>query len=154
MITFSEFKTKVQAAGYIAVDFGNFHWQIQDGMVIVNYYPTKQTIYVVGTVKGQHGSIEDAIKCAALGQKKATVKAGRFKDYSYHKRRLLKINPRCRWCGCLLTEKTATIEHIIPLARGGSNHPDNLTLACEKDNKDNADSMKLLKKEHRQRSAF
>ena len=37
---------------------------------------------------------------------------------------------RCRWCGCELTSKTLTKDHIIALSRGGSNFASNLAPAC------------------------
>lgn len=43
---------------------------------------------------------------------------------------------RCYYCGCELTVKSklpnsATVDHVIPLSRGGSNAPDNLVIACQ-----------------------
>ena len=35
---------------------------------------------------------------------------------------------KCRYCGC--SDKPLAIEHMIPLARGGSNWPSNLVPAC------------------------
>lgn len=37
---------------------------------------------------------------------------------------------RCYYCGKLLTEVTATIDHMLPLSRGGKNDRDNLCAAC------------------------
>lgn len=40
---------------------------------------------------------------------------------------------RCGYCGILMTGKglhQETVDHVIPLSRGGSNAPDNLVLAC------------------------
>lgn len=37
---------------------------------------------------------------------------------------------RCYLCGCQLSEKTVTIDHRIPISRGGSNWPANLAPAC------------------------
>ena len=42
----------------------------------------------------------------------------------------------CARCGKKLNLKTATMEHIIPLSRGGTNSPENLTVLCEQCNKD------------------
>lgn len=39
-------------------------------------------------------------------------------------------NGCCRWCGTALGEKYDA-DHIIPLARGGSNGPENICLSCK-----------------------
>ena len=52
---------------------------------------------------------------------------------------LAKSAGRCAKCGISLTEKTATVEHVIPLDKGGSNEFSNLVALCKKCNefKDN-----------------
>ena len=50
------------------------------------------------------------------------------------KERLLEQYPRCCWCGKTLTMRTATFEHRVPLAVGGTNQLSNLTLACRECN--------------------
>lgn len=40
----------------------------------------------------------------------------------------------CVYCGVLLTEGSATLEHIVPLVAGGTEHLNNLTLACRQCN--------------------
>lgn len=42
----------------------------------------------------------------------------------------------CYICGKLLTEKQATIDHVIPLSRGGHHRAGNARIACEKCNKE------------------
>ncbi len=37
---------------------------------------------------------------------------------------------RCYLCEKLLTEKTATLDHLIPLSRGGNHKPENVKIAC------------------------
>lgn len=44
-------------------------------------------------------------------------------------------NWRCCWCGCdTIPEKgranSATIEHVTPRSKGGTDHPDNLAMSC------------------------
>jgi predicted phage-related endonuclease len=65
--------------------------------------------------------------------------AGDAVDYKVAKRkrlpmelkiRLLQNQPRCRWCGAQLTLRTASFEHVIPLAVGGTNEYQNIDLAC------------------------
>ena len=45
--------------------------------------------------------------------------------------RLLEQKPHCRWCGKTLTKRTATLEHVVPKAHGGTNRWENLDLACK-----------------------
>lgn len=40
------------------------------------------------------------------------------------------MEPKCHWCGCVLTAVTATLEHLIPLSLAGSRSFWNTTLAC------------------------
>lgn len=37
---------------------------------------------------------------------------------------------RCRYCAAVLSPRTATIDHVIPLSRGGRNTHSNRVLAC------------------------
>jgi hypothetical protein len=40
----------------------------------------------------------------------------------------------CWYCNCLLTEKTSSWDHVVPLSRGGSERPSNLVAACRRCN--------------------
>ncbi|MCD9186704.1 MAG: HNH endonuclease [Pyrinomonadaceae bacterium] len=42
----------------------------------------------------------------------------------------------CYICKTLLTERTATIDHVIPLSRGGFHCPNNAKIACLKCNQE------------------
>lgn len=37
----------------------------------------------------------------------------------------------CVFCHCKLTFDEATVEHIIPISKGGTNHKENLTISCQ-----------------------
>ena len=58
-----------------------------------------------------------------------------------HRRVLLKIDPRCSYCGVPLTRKKATIDHIVPKSKGGSSSEFNLALACKPCNERKADAV-------------
>ena len=45
-------------------------------------------------------------------------------------RSLWEFDPRCVWCRAMLTKRSATMEHIVPLADGGTHEMLNLALAC------------------------
>ena len=50
------------------------------------------------------------------------------------RRRLFGINPRCHYCGCQLRWENSTLDHVVPLARGGTHQASNLVLACHRCN--------------------
>ena len=54
---------------------------------------------------------------------------------------LLAKDPHCFYCRRRLFECTATLDHFIPLSKGGSNSHDNLRLACSDCNREKASKM-------------
>jgi 5-methylcytosine-specific restriction endonuclease McrA len=38
---------------------------------------------------------------------------------------------RCLYCGITVFDDEITVDHVIPITRGGSNWPDNLAVACQ-----------------------
>jgi 5-methylcytosine-specific restriction endonuclease McrA len=56
-------------------------------------------------------------------------------------RRLLKFDPFCAYCRKEMTHETATLDHVIPKCRGGSNKSSNLVLACWECNQEKADKI-------------
>lgn len=56
---------------------------------------------------------------------------------------------RCRWCRCILTLRTATIDHVTPISHGGLTTKANCVIACEGcNNKRGAESCKELVEAH------
>lgn len=55
----------------------------------------------------------------------------------------------CFYTGIILTEETATIEHLIPLSKGGKNNMDNLVLCTKESNHEMADKPLIEKIKHR-----
>lgn len=51
-------------------------------------------------------------------------------DYDKWMERVKYYGWKCVYCGVRLTEQTLTIDHYIPLSKGGSNWPSNLYPAC------------------------
>jgi len=119
------------------------------GQLLVNYYPHSKgkTAYIAGTKKGIHGvNFNRTIKMA---NRPPSIKKNhdRRKPHWGLKKKLLEKNNICHWCPTELTHETATIEHIIPLGRGGLDNPNNITLACKPCNETRGNNMPEMEKE-------
>lgn len=132
---------------------GNAHYQLK-GPLLVNYYPlsSKKTAYVAGTTGGRkHVTPEQAVKMCFQAPSDSCKKAKRSGNY-YKKKRQLWFKKKirnCKWCEMPLTlepnqKNSATLEHIIPLNRGGLNNMNNMTLACEPCNQKRGSGMPEL----------
>ena len=51
---------------------------------------------------------------------------------------LRRDNHVCRYCGAKAPDVTLTVDHVVPVALGGTDHPDNLVAACEDCNRGKA----------------
>lgn len=60
----------------------------------------------------------------------------RTKDARYQKRQLFGNRKRrpCTYCGIVLTVETATVDHVVPVSKGGYQKLANVTLACSRCN--------------------
>lgn len=114
---------------------GSGHFQIK-GRLLVNYYPfsKKRSAYVAGTTHGKHHvTPTEAVEMAFCPPPIAPEhKKDDRKGHSKEKRKkLLRKSNQCHWCGCRLTLGSSTLEHVIPLHRGGLDNANNRVLACK-----------------------
>lgn len=139
-----------KARGVDYLDRGNGHIQLL-GPLVVNYYPNskKRSAYVAGTTKAKtHVTPEQALAmCFKVPNVEKSKRAQRKTSYRRQRKALIKKHPFCHWCGKPLTLDTSTIEHIIPLSRGGLDNKNNYALACEECNRARADGMPELEAE-------
>lgn len=103
--------------------------------MLVNYYPCARTrsLYVAGTAGAlKHATAEKAV-AIATGKDSFICgnKVERKNSYRGVKRKLFERSQRCHWCSKWLTLQTATVDHVIPLSRGGLNNMNNYVLACQ-----------------------
>ena len=145
--------------GAKVIDRGNGHYQIR-GSLLVNYYPEsrKRSAYIAGTTgKRVHVTPAEAVDMAFEAPCNPARKARRRSNYKGLKRKLWNSGKRrCRWCLIQLTMEphkpnSATLEHIIPLARGGLDNINNMDLACEKCNQDRGSDMPELEKPQKEK---
>lgn len=136
--------------GVEVVQRPNGHIQLK-GDLLVNYYPEskKMSAYVAGTTGGKNRIMPKE----AIGMcfKAPELTPGQRKDArgsnSRRKRQQL-INKGvslCHWCSKPIDIDTSTLEHIIPLHRGGLDNPNNRTLACYDCNNSRGHDMPELK---------
>ncbi len=140
----------VEAAGMEAVKRTNTHWQIK-GDLLVNYWPFAKrgaTAHVSGTKSGlRNVSLSQAIKMARSAPPVGGYRGKRDRrsgGYSKTKAKMLRKNNKCWVCGKKLTQRTATLDHVIPLARGGQDNHNNMKLACEPCNRKRGSAMPEL----------
>lgn len=119
---------------------GHGHFQIR-GALLVNYYPLskRRTAYVDATTQGRaHCSPADAVALSweppAIVPKELQAKR-RGKHSRRWRRQLLVLDAHCYWCRKPLDLDTSTVDHVVPLARGGLDNANNRVLACEPCNK-------------------
>ena len=120
--------------GLTAVDRGEGHWQVTGGPLLVNVYPYAKngiTIYVAGTLRGFRGTLARAVQ-AARELPKARGERDRRRTGSYRRIRMLMLmrDDKCFWCRKPLTVATSTVDHRIPISRGGLDNANNRVLAC------------------------
>lgn len=135
-------------AGLKAVKFTEhteFHIQL-DGKYQVNVYPTTGRIYIKGM--NHSARVFDHVEAVdyATGDRFPSSVPGERRKKKYRAMRNDMWNrPACRFCGiCKLpiaNVEEATVDHKIPLSRGGSNRMDNLQLAHEQCNLDKGNSV-------------
>ena len=140
---------KCKAAGVTLEKKSKAHWQFK-GALLVNYYPATGTAYIAGTKAGVKGvSIDQAI---AMTKSAPPLEQANRQRKSWHKaakRQMFDKNHRCHWCGVEkslhpLDKNFATIEHILPLSRGGLDNRNNMTLACITCNQERGNTMTEL----------
>lgn len=47
-----------------------------------------------------------------------------------YRQRVIATNQVCAYCRCRLTEDNASLDHVVPVSRGGTHRPENLLPAC------------------------
>lgn len=125
----------------------NGHMQLK-GKLLVNYYPFSKdkSAYVAGTTSKANGV--NYKKALLMCNEAPTVQSRKDKRSGSSKKiraAIFKKVKSCHWCNKPLTVDDSTLEHIIPLSRGGLDHSNNRTLACYECNHGRADDMPELK---------
>lgn len=145
----TDLRDAAAARGATVHHTGYGHFQIR-GRLLVNYYPwsKKRAAYVAGTTHGvNHINATEAVAMAFTPPPLAAAakKDGRSKNSRRKRQALIRAKgPHCHWCQTRITLDTSTIEHVVPLARGGLDNANNRVLACEPCNTERGQNMPEL----------
>ena len=119
MLQFQRFASAVRYAGFEPVLVRAQLWQIQTSCGTINVTP------------GKFNSTKHAIRCAKEHVNKCIPKKrNRGLGKRIRKRLTDQGQTHCAYCGVDLSTTKSTIDHIVPLSRGGTNSIKNLVLAC------------------------
>ena len=136
----------------------NGHVQLTGGPLLINYYPDskRRSAYVAGTTRARHYVTAEQAVAMAFEAPGIVAKAQR-NARNHQRRREIKQRLRkrdgdlCHWCHETMIferggegEMSATIEHVIPLARGGLDNFNNMALSHKKCNHERGHEMPEL----------
>jgi 5-methylcytosine-specific restriction endonuclease McrA len=138
-----------EARGVEYTEKPNGHVQLK-GPLLVNYYPNSKSksAYVAGTKKAtKNVTAEQALDMCFEAPVLQAARPEKRSNKSREKRRKMISRgvTSCYWCKEPITLDTSTIEHIVPLARGGLDNANNRTLACKPCNEARGCDMPELK---------
>lgn len=140
-------KAMAESSDVEYLDKGNGHIQLK-GALLVNYYPNSKnkSAYVAGTKRAaKNVTAEEAIAmCSKPPQSQGATDTRGGNSRRKRKAMLAKGMRACHWCKTALNIDNSTIEHVIPLARGGLDNANNRVLACKPCNNERGHNMPEL----------
>lgn len=125
-----------------------YHYQLK-GLFLLNIYPTTRAVYVQGSNgKTSYSSLEELAELANGDIELSGVEKGKRVSGGGRRRALWDSGERkCFVCGKEFKNRNeATLEHRVPLSRGGSNRRDNLALSHNECNQSRGNSLSISSK--------
>lgn len=124
-----------------------YHFQLK-GVFLLNIYPTTGAVYVQGTNgKTKYSSLEELIDLANGDIELEGVDRGKRVPGRGRRKAIWDSGERfCFVCSKEFSDfSETTLEHKIPLSRGGSNRRDNLALSHYECNHERGNSLSIKK---------
>ena len=136
-VRFKTFARKCEAAGLTAKECSDYHWQILGGKFLVNYFHGKNgpSIHIAKTNHSIAGT--DAIAIRSANELPDSIEESKRRgNYKKYRVRLYRKSNLCSLCHKPMTFDEASVDHIIPISRGGMNNPNNYQLSHKRCNND------------------
>ena len=144
MSHFFEFAKEIEEAGLKINMCSPNHWQITGGKFLVNYYPFSKRgkiIYIQSTTKGiPVETTKDVIKFANSIPENLP-KLDRKCNYTSNLKWLIRKSNLCDICLKPVTKQEASLDHVIPLSKGGLNNRNNYRLTHKSCNQKKGNSV-------------
>jgi 5-methylcytosine-specific restriction endonuclease McrA len=87
-------------------------------------------VEVVNTYEREVHSVSIAVKIPAVVRLLRFVKLGRHRPPLSKVNLLARDQYSCQYCGLELTQREATVDHVVPRSQGGITAWDNVVIAC------------------------
>lgn len=126
---------RARERGIEALDLGPGCGIHLTGYLEVKYFPVDGSAYLYDTKMRLGGTFsgDQALDIAAGLLPTIVPNKREWKAWNKRKRlkrRFLKLDPRCTYCRKLTTPETATLDHLIPISKGGRTILENVVLSC------------------------
>lgn len=122
-----------------------YHFHLK-GLFLLNIYPTKNTVYVQGTNgKAHYDDLEALVELANGEAELDGIEKGKRVAGRGRRKALWESGVRVCWVckGEFGSFEDTTLEHKIPLCKGGSNRRDNLALSHFRCNQERGNKLSI-----------
>lgn len=128
-IDFNKFNQIAREAGLDAERVSTRKWRMH-GVFTAEYDSVTQRVCIPGKTLACRGDPYDAVRLANGTRSSFSDTREERRQYPEIRKHLWVKCPRCHYCEIEMSFEEASLDHFIPLSKGGRSHPDNFVLSC------------------------